>query len=492
MMAAGPRWLTRPVLAWALYDVASSAFAAVVPVFFGLFFIAVVSGDVPAAQGRWGLIAALSLALAGVLAPFYGAWADRRGRWFGPLVFATALCAIATVSMPLAGRGGWLAAAILFVVAQVGYTLATCLYDSLLVRVAPPVHVGRVSGFGWAVGFAGGIVALLAAVGVMRGLPAEAQPARLSDAFLLAGLLFAAFAVPALAGLRRLSDAHAGATRARQDGRTVFASVLQTLRHWRRHREIFRFLLGYYLVNDVLVTILFFVAIILRARFGLTIEGLLWLALLYHVLASPSTFLFGHLADRWGQQPSLPDDRDTRRRDPAARVRNRRGDPDRRGNPSRARVRMQAVWRSLFALLVDVRLQRDRRPPVGCARSAAVRRHRGGERQPGGGAVVAARVPRGRRGDLRFAARPGAGPRRRGSGLAGREALARLLLLGAGLEHQLVGRVVLVDVAHVRRGLDADLLGGDELDVVEPLVRIEAALGRLLAHLRDPLPGPAL
>jgi UMF1 family MFS transporter len=305
MMAAGPRWLTRPVLAWALYDVASSAFAAVVPVFFGLFFIAVVSGDVPAAQGRWGLIAALSLALAGVLAPFYGAWADRRGRWFGPLVFATALCAIATVSMPLAGRGGWLAAAILFVVAQVGYTLATCLYDSLLVRVAPPVHVGRVSGFGWAVGFAGGIVALLAAVGVMRGLPAEAQPARLSDAFLLAGLLFAAFAVPALAGLRRLSDAHAGATRARQDGRTVFASVLQTLRHWRRHREIFRFLLGYYLVNDVLVTILFFVAIILRARFGLTIEGLLWLALLYHVLASPSTFLFGHLADRWGQQPTV-------------------------------------------------------------------------------------------------------------------------------------------------------------------------------------------
>lgn len=304
-MPVGARWLTRPVLAWALYDVASSAFAAIVPVFFGLFFVAVVAGDLPAAEGRWGAIAAISLVLAGVLAPFYGAWSDRGARWFGPLVLATALCALATVAMSLAGRGGWLLAAILFVAAQVGYTLATSLYDSLLVRVAPRAYVGRVSGFGWAVGFAGGIVALLAAVSVMRGLPADAQPARLSDAFLIAGVLFAAFAAPALVGLRRLADTHVAAARAVRETRAVFASVLQTLRHWRRHREVFRFLLGYYLVNDVLVTILFFIAIILRARFGLTIEGLLWLALLYHVLASPSTLLFGHLADRWGQQPTI-------------------------------------------------------------------------------------------------------------------------------------------------------------------------------------------
>jgi UMF1 family MFS transporter len=301
-MPPRPRWLTRQVAGWALYDVAASSFIALVPVFFGLFFVAVVAPDLPAAQGQWGLIASLAVALAGLLAPVYGAWADRGGRLLAALAAATALCVAATLAMPLAGRGAVLTAAALFVAAQVGYTLAAALYDSLIVRVAPPGHAGRVSAFGWTVGFAGGVAALLVALAVMRGVPAEAQAARLGGAFMAAGLLFAALAVPGLLGLRRIAR---GGGPSGPAGRTAFASVIDTLRHWRRHREVFRFLVGFYLVNDVLVTLLFFIAILLRARFGLSIEGLLWLALLYHVVASPATLAFGHAADRWGQRPAI-------------------------------------------------------------------------------------------------------------------------------------------------------------------------------------------
>jgi UMF1 family MFS transporter len=304
-MVPGGRWLTRPVLAWALYDVASSTFIALVGTFFGLFFVAVVAQDLPGGQGRWGAIASFALALAGGLAPFYGAWADRRGRILGSLAAATVLCVVATVSMPLAGPGDVLLAAVLFVAAQVGYTLAVALYDSLLVRIAPRTHVGRVSAFGWTVGFAGGIVALLAALGVMHGVPADGQAARLSIAFMVAGLLFAAFAIPGLSGLRGLAASPADRRAPGPAARAAYASVIDTLRHWRRHREVFRFLIGFYLINDVLVTVVFFIAIILRARFGLTIEGLLWLALLYHVLAAPATLVFGHAADRWGQRPAI-------------------------------------------------------------------------------------------------------------------------------------------------------------------------------------------
>src|SRR5262245_65243417 len=63
--------------------------------------------------------------------------------------------------------------------------------------------------------------------------------------------------------------------------------------------------------------------------------------------------------------------------------------------------------------------------------------------------------------------------------------LARLLLRFLEAEHQLVGRVVLEDVAHVGGRLDADLFRRDDLDVVEPLVSVEAALDRFLAHARD-------
>jgi UMF1 family MFS transporter len=296
-------WLTRPVLAWALYDVASSAFAAVVPPFFGLYFVAVIAGDLPGAQARWGLIAALSLAAAGLLAPFVGAWADRRGRWLGVLVVTTALCVVATVAMPTTAPGTVLRAAALFVAAQVGYTLAVSIYDSLLVRVAAPENAGRVSGLGWSVGFAGGIIALAASLLLLRGLAPDAQTARLPEAFLLAGLIFAAFSVPGVRGLRDLGGppSRAGALRIGE----AFASVARTLRHWRRSREAFRFMVAYYLLNDALVTLLFFIAILLRARFGLDIQAMLALGLLYHVLAAPATLAFGHAADRWGQRPVI-------------------------------------------------------------------------------------------------------------------------------------------------------------------------------------------
>ncbi|MBL8540549.1 MAG: MFS transporter [Betaproteobacteria bacterium] len=302
-MVGRPDWLTRQVAAWAFYDVASSTFAGLVPVFFGLFFVTVVAADRPGAQGQWGMIAALALLVAGALAPLYGALADRRERLPGLLAGATALCVAATLAMPLADRGKMLLAGILFVAAQVGYTLAAALYDSLLVRIAPRTHVGRVSGFGWTVGFTGGIGALLMALWVMRGVPPEVQAARLGLTFAIAGILYAAFAVPALLGLRRCHPVATALEAGRGGG--AYAAVIGTLRQWRRHREVFRFLIGYYLLNDVLVTVLFFIAIILQARFGLTIEGLLWLVLLYHAIALPATLAFGHAADGWGQRPAI-------------------------------------------------------------------------------------------------------------------------------------------------------------------------------------------
>jgi len=299
------RWLTRPVLAWAFYDVASSAYAAFVPSFFGVVFVGVLAAGQPNAQAQWGMIASLALLVSGLLAPFVGALADRRGSRLKLLASGTALCALATIAMPIGPGAGILAAAALFVAAQVGYTLAAAVYDSLLIRVAERRHLGRVSSLGWALGFGGGIAALLLAVVIVGSHPRDAQAAGLVWAFMGSGLLFAAVAIPALLALRRARLGDRGVSASAAIAVSPFATVTATLRNWRRYREAFRFLIAFYLINDVLVTILFFVVVIVRARFGLSIEGLLWLVLLYHVLAAPSTLAFGHLADRWGARPTI-------------------------------------------------------------------------------------------------------------------------------------------------------------------------------------------
>jgi UMF1 family MFS transporter len=70
------------------------------------------------------------------------------------------------------------------------------------------------------------------------------------------------------------------------------------VRSWRRHGNIVRFLAALYLINDAVVTVAFFAAIYFRQQFGLGLEDLLRLILLYQLLAIPGTYIFGQIADR--------------------------------------------------------------------------------------------------------------------------------------------------------------------------------------------------
>lgn len=297
-------WLTRRVLGWALYDVASSTYIALVPAFFGLYFVALSGPSSTQATGLWGAIAAASLVLAGLLSPIIGAFADRSARWFGVLVAATACCAAAAMLLPLAAHQGMLAMAVVFLAAQVGYTVATTLYDSLVVDIAPAAQRGRVSGLGWSLGLVGGIAATLAALWIMRGVATEAQVARLADLFVLGGALFALLAIPGLAAVRGLRQSPPPAASSAGLIQSVLI-VAATLRDWRSHRVTLQVLLAFFLINDVLVTIQFFIVIVMSSRFGLAVDGILAVSLLFHCIAVPSTIACGVLADRWGGRPMI-------------------------------------------------------------------------------------------------------------------------------------------------------------------------------------------
>jgi UMF1 family MFS transporter len=121
----------------------------------------------------------------------------------------------------------------------------------------------------------------------------------------MSAVMFAILAVPGVAGLRGLRRAPEGVNGKADATFATLRAVAGTLRDWRSHRMALQVLLSFFLINDVLVTIQFFIAIVLSARFGLTVEGLLWLSLLFHLIAVPSTILLGVLADRRGARVTL-------------------------------------------------------------------------------------------------------------------------------------------------------------------------------------------
>jgi UMF1 family MFS transporter len=291
-----PAWLTRHVLAWSLYDVATSIWVAAIPtILYALYFRSVIVTDAGRADALWGLTAATSLVIAGVAAPWIGARADLAGSRLRWLAAATVLCCVATVAMAFVGPGQVPAGALCFIGAQVGYTVGMALYDAYLTRLAAVDTVGRVSSFGFAAGFIGGVAAIIVCILLLRGVEVAHDP-RYTVAFLAVAAMVAGAGVPALLGMRRL-DAQPDTSAARpriSAGRRLAASI----RAWRDHRNAVKFLAALYLVNDALVTIAFFVGIYFRERFGLGLVELLELALLYQVLAIPCTLAFGRFADR--------------------------------------------------------------------------------------------------------------------------------------------------------------------------------------------------
>jgi len=283
----------RPLAAWLLYDVASSTYAAAVPsVLFALHFTANIAAGHTHASALWGIVSAGALLIAGVMAPFVGAWADSRGTRARGLAVFTLICCAATALLPLPAMGQIALAALVFVTAQVGYTLAISLYDAYLERLGP--HAGgaeRLSTRGWSLGFVGGMAILLVLLALPRDASGAPEPA---FAFPATALLFLVLALPAIAGLRGVAPRQADQPVERHPWRRV----AHTLSHWREHRAVMRFLLASYLINDAMVTVLVFVAIYMRDHFGLSITEVLWLTLLYHAIALPATWLFGVLAHR--------------------------------------------------------------------------------------------------------------------------------------------------------------------------------------------------
>lgn len=291
-----PAWLNRRTLIWALYDVAGSAYFGVVPVvLFPVLFTTVIAPG-PNASLYWGLTVSAALLTAGLLSPFVGALADRTGTRWRLLVLATLASVVATASCYFLLPGQILLAAAVYVAAQGGYLIATSLYESYLPRIAAPGEGGRVSGFGWAVGFIGGIAAILAILTFTRG-PAGLE---LGDSyrfgFVIVAVIFGVIAAAALFGLRRMGDTGHVSTR---------RGAWSTLRHWREHREIFKLILASYLINDGMVTIVAFSANFFRVNFGASMDRLLLLLLAYHVIALPATFAFGALADRWSHRKAI-------------------------------------------------------------------------------------------------------------------------------------------------------------------------------------------
>jgi MFS transporter, UMF1 family len=282
----------RQVVAWTLYDFANSSFAAVIAAtIYATYYAQVVVGN---AHGEgdlwWGRLISTSMAIVALTSPILGGIADRAGIRKRLFCAATYLSVGATALMATVEQGMVLRGFTLGILGVVGFEGALVFYNAYLPDIASRQWQGRVSAYGFAVGYAGSIVALLVALPFVR-------VGAFGWCFVSTAALFGLCALPAFLILPEDRRGQVGIIEA------VRESVLGTARTVRdvlTFRELRRFLGAYLLYEDGVNTVIFFSSIFAARTLGFGMAQLIGLYLLVQATALVGAFLWGKPTDRLG------------------------------------------------------------------------------------------------------------------------------------------------------------------------------------------------
>jgi UMF1 family MFS transporter len=170
----------RALVGWALFDWASQPFYTLILTFlFAPYFVNTVVGDAGRGQAIWGYAAAAAGILVGIGSPVLGAIADGGGRrkpWIA--LFSVILAgAMAVLWLAKPGSTGATLALVIaaFVVATAMAEFASVFVNAIMPTLVPPEKIGRLSGIGWGIGYAGGLVSLLLVAGLIVPDPATGK-----------------------------------------------------------------------------------------------------------------------------------------------------------------------------------------------------------------------------------------------------------------------------------------------------------------------------
>jgi UMF1 family MFS transporter len=298
----------RPVIGWALYDWANSAFATTVMAgFFPIFFKQYWSAGTEAAVStfRLGILSGAGSLVIALAAPLLGAMADRGGARVRLLAFFTLLGAAMTAALYAVEQGEWVAAAIVYSLAGVGFWGGVIFNDALLVDVAEPPEFNRVSALGYSVGYVGGGLLLLVNTAMVTkpsafGLADAAEAVRL--AFPMVAAWWLLFTIPCLVWVREQKPA--GVLPARGALRAGWRDFRTTLREVRRFRPLVWFLLAYWLYIDGVNTIIK-MAVDYGLSLGFPQQSLIAALLIVQFVGFPAALAFGWLGDRIGARNGI-------------------------------------------------------------------------------------------------------------------------------------------------------------------------------------------
>ncbi|MFP3896162.1 MAG: MFS transporter [Anaerolineales bacterium] len=287
---------------WYLYDFGNSAYAAVVllAVYSAYFKGTVVGG----AQGSrlWGISVGIAMLFVAVTSPVLGALADFSGAKKRFLLFFTSLAITFCALLFFVREGHWFLGMLFFILAEIGYRSAQVFYNALLPEIAEPEDMGRVSGNGWAIGSAGGILCLVIVLVPIVLTGSDPLVVRLSLVF--TAVFFAVSALPTFFWVQERTESHPLPT-GRNYFSVAFQRLAETARTIKKFKEFVKFIIAFQIYKHGVYIVLNFAAILGAVLFGMEQQELIIFMILVQVTSVAGAYLCGLLVDAVGTKHSL-------------------------------------------------------------------------------------------------------------------------------------------------------------------------------------------
>jgi len=300
---AGPKELW----AWCLYDFANSSFTTLIlTVAYSVYFIQVVAHDLGggAAERVWFWGYAVSMLLAALLSPPLGALADARAIKRPLLIGSTLVCVACTALLAVVERGDIRLGLVLFGLANIAFELGFLFCSAFLVEITTPATMGRLSGYGWGLGYAGGLVSLALAYPFITGGFAEENLPLYRASFAVTAGFFLTASLPTLFWLRERAVPQPSVAGA-PAWRDAFARLGATAGTLARYRDLLWFFVAYLIYTDAINTVIVASAIFANKVLDFSPGDLIIYFLITQVTAGLGAVGFGLLADRIGSARTI-------------------------------------------------------------------------------------------------------------------------------------------------------------------------------------------
>jgi len=302
----------KELLAWALYDFANSGYTTVVQTtIFSAYFVGVVAGAVQGVTPGlstllWSLAIGLANFIVMISGPLIGAIADYRACKKLFLLISSAGCVTSTTLLALVGPGDIGLGMVLVTLSAIMFASGENLIAAFLPELVPEENMGRMSGYGWSLGYFGGLLTLGICLAYITWAKQHGLPEThfVPVTLLITATIFALAAAPTFLWLRERAIPVAW-DQSLSSLQISYARLAHTFKEAARFRDLLWFLITLGVYQSGVSTVVVLAAIYAQEVIGFDTQSLVVLIMVVNVTAAVGAFICGHLQDRIGSVPTL-------------------------------------------------------------------------------------------------------------------------------------------------------------------------------------------